>query len=64
MIRIQQIKVPVRHEKKDIEQKIKKLLHLKKTDPVDFEIWKLSIDARRGQTLFYVYTVDVNMHIK
>lgn len=64
MIRIQQIKVPVRHEKKDIEQKIKKLLHLKQTDPIDFEIWKQSIDARRGQTPFYVYTVDVNLHIK
>lgn len=62
MIRIQQIKVPVRHDKKDIEHKIRKLLHLKQTETIDFEIWKQSIDARRGQEPSYVYTVDIHLH--
>ncbi len=64
MIRIQQIKVPVRHEKKDIEHKIRKLLHLKQTEALEFEIWKQSIDARRGRELSYIYTVDVDLQMK
>lgn len=64
MIRIQQIKVPVRHEKKDIEHKIRKLLRLGQTEPLDFQIWKQSIDARRGQEASYVYTVDVDLCLR
>lgn len=64
MIRIQQIKVPVRHSRQDIEQRIRKLLHLKQAQPVTFEIWKQSIDARRGQEASYIYTVDVELELK
>lgn len=64
MIRIQQIKVPVRHNRQDIERKIRKLLHVKQTQPVAFQIWKQSIDARRGQEASYIYTVDVELELK
>lgn len=64
MIRIQQIKVPVRHSRQDIERKIRKLLRLKQTQPVTFQIWKQSIDARRGQEASYIYTVDVELELK
>lgn len=63
MIRIQQIKVPLRHTKNDIERKIRKLLRVKKEQPVTFRIWKQSIDARRGHEAAYVYTVDVELDL-
>lgn len=63
MIRIQQIKVPLRHTKNDIERKIRKLLRVKKEQPVTFRIWKQSIDARRGHEASYVYTVDVELDL-
>lgn len=61
MIRIQQLKVPVEHEKKDIEHKIRKILRLKPKQRFTFRIWKQSIDARRKNEIAYVYTVDVNI---
>ena len=61
MIRIQQLKVPVEHEKKDIEHKIRKILRLKPKQRFTFSIWKQSIDARRKNEIAYVYTVDVNI---
>ncbi len=64
MIRIQQIKVPVQHTRKDIERKIRKLLSLKQEQTFTFEIWKQSIDARRGREASYVYTVDVTLVMK
>ncbi len=66
MIRIQQIKVPLKHTKDDIERKIKKLLRISSTQLKDFQIRKQSIDARRGKEACYVYTADVNldMHAK
>lgn len=64
MIRIQQIKVPVQHTRKDIERKIRNLLSLKQEQTFTFEIWKQSIDARRGREASYVYTVDVTLVMK
>ena len=61
MIQIQQLKMPVEHEKKEIAHKIRKLLRLKPSQPFDFQIRKQSIDARRGQQPFYVYTVTVDL---
>ena len=61
MIQIQQLKMPVEHEKKEIAHKIRKLLRLKPSQPFDFQIRKQSIDARRGQQPFYVYTVTEDL---
>lgn len=62
MIRIQQIKVPVKHTEKDIELKIRKLLRIGPEQPISFQIRKQSVDARRGRETVYVYTVDVDLH--
>lgn len=59
MIRIQQIKVPVKHSHTDIEKKIQKILRLKSGQAFTYRIWKQSIDARRKNEVSYVYTVDV-----
>ena len=59
MIRIQQLKMPLQHTKKEIEKKIRKRLKLKPEQEFTFYIRKQSIDARTRAEVCYVYTVDV-----
>ncbi|MGN0464724.1 MAG: NAD(P)/FAD-dependent oxidoreductase [Lachnospiraceae bacterium] len=59
MIRINEIKLPVEHEKKDLEEKIREKLGLKETP--QFSIKRRSIDARKKENLCYSYTVDISM---
>ncbi|MDD6037286.1 MAG: FAD-dependent oxidoreductase [bacterium] len=61
MIRIQQVKVPLSHDKATIENKIRKLLHLSAEVTIRYTIVKRSIDARKKPDIFYVYTVDVTV---
>lgn len=62
MIRVSEIKLPVGHEKKELEEKIRKKLGLKETPT--FSIKRKSIDAREKENLCYSYTVDVSMSKK
>ena len=59
MIRINQIKLPIHHNREQLEQKIKKQLHLKPDQKFTYSIAKKSIDARKKPELHYVYSVDV-----
>lgn len=59
MIRIQQIKLPLKHSMDDLEKKVRRLLRLKQGEEFDYHIHKQSIDARRKNEVMYVYTVDV-----
>ncbi len=61
MIRIQQIKVPLKHNKNDLEHKIRTILRLKPGQSFTFRIHKQSIDARRKNEVAYVYTADVSI---
>ena len=47
MIRINQIKLPIHHNREQLEQKIKKQLHLKADQKFTYLIVKKSIDARK-----------------
>ncbi len=57
MIRINQVKLPVEHTSDALHKKVQELLNYK--GPVDVEIVKRSLDARKKPQLFYVYMVDV-----
>lgn len=61
MIRINQLKLPIEHSKKDLQDKIAKTLHLKTEQIGAYQIRKQSIDARKKQELSFVYTVDVTI---
>ncbi len=67
MIRINQLKLPVRHTEQALEDKIKKLLQLKHVEqssgPVayTYEIVRKSMDARKKPELFYVYSVNITV---
>lgn len=58
-IRINQIKLPLRHRDDALEEKIIKLLKIKKDAMIRYEIVKKSIDARDKTDIRYVYSVDV-----
>lgn len=61
MIRINQIKLPVHHTKKQLEQKIVKILKISAGQPFEYQIVKKSIDARKKPDLRYVYSVEVTI---
>lgn len=60
MIRISQIKLPVKHTKNDLLNNIQKSLKLKDNN-FKYKIIKKSIDARKGE-IKYIYTVDVEIN--
>ena len=59
MIRISQIKLPAEHTRGQLEKKIEKILH--NTPYKTWSIYKRSIDARRKDSIAYVYAVNVEM---
>ncbi len=61
MIRIQQLKMPLKHSMTDIDRKVRKLLRLKLSNAYRWRIWKQSIDARCKTDVCYVYTIDVTI---
>lgn len=59
MIRVQQVKVPLRHKEADIVKKACKLLSRRESEVLEYRIVKQSIDARKKEQLCYVYTIDL-----
>ncbi len=59
MIRINQIKMHMEHQPKQLEEKVAKLLKVKSTQIKDIQIQKKSIDARKKPELHIVYSVNV-----
>ena len=60
MIRISNIKIAVQKEqKKVLEQEICRLLRLKSLQQLEYHIVKKSVDARKKESIFCIYTVDV-----
>lgn len=62
MIRINQIKLPIEHNKAQLEQKILKILKISSEQLKTVQIVKRSIDARKKPMLQYVYSVDVTTY--
>ena len=58
-IRINQIKLPIQHDQKALEEKIRKLLKLRKDAIINYQIVKKSVDARHKPDIRFVYSVDV-----
>ena len=60
MIRISQIRLPVRYTQEQLEQKIRRALKLRDGVVFSSRIVRKSIDARRKPEIFYSLTVDVS----
>ena len=60
MIRLTQVAMPVSHSDADLEQKIRKLLHMP-AGPLTYEIERRSLDARNPREKIFRYTLDVTV---
>ena len=60
ILRISELKMRPDHTRKEFERELRKILQ-KKDGPLEYEIMRRSIDARKKPDLFYVYTVDVKV---
>lgn len=61
MIKIDQIMLPIKYTNDDIKNGICKTLKVKESDIINFEIYKLSIDARKKPNIKYVASIIVNL---
>ena len=61
MIKVDQISLPIKYNKFDILSGVSKALKLNKENIKEFEIIKLSIDARKKPNIKYVASVSVNL---
>ncbi len=61
MIRVQQVKVPLKHTDSDIIKKACSTLHIKENAVLSYKIKKQSVDARRKNEVSYVYTIDLQL---
>ena len=59
MIRINQIKFPVEHDESMLYQKIEKILKIRRSQIMQMQIVKKSIDARKKPDLQIVYSVNI-----
>ncbi len=59
MIRLSQVRLRPGHSEQDLEDKVRKLLHVKNAEPIEYRILKQSIDARKKPDIYYSYTIDV-----
>lgn len=59
MLRINQLKLPVNHTKKDLEMQVKKLLKCRETPEI--LIVRRSVDARKKPELFFNYILNVKV---
>lgn len=61
MIRINEIKLPLEAEKEDVLTAAAKALRIAKRKILSMEIVKKSLDSRKKENLFFVYSVDVTV---
>lgn len=60
MIQIQQLKLPVTHNREELEAKLCRTLKIKREQILSYRIVRQSIDARKKSSIQYVYTVNVS----
>ena len=63
MIRINQIKIAITQEQ-DIELKIREKLKIGKHVEIAFQVHRRTVDARKKEMLYFVYSVDVKLDKK
>ena len=59
MLRINNIKMPVKHNDDDLKKAVENMLDINKKEFKSFEITGQAIDARNKNNIIYVYSVDI-----
>ncbi len=62
MIRVSQIKLPIKHTEKDIEKRITKELRIGESEITSMTIYRRSIDARKKNDIHFSYIVDIEIN--
>ena len=60
MIRINNIKMPVKHTENDLKKTVYKLYRINEKEVKSFEIAGQAIDARKKDNVVFVYAVDIS----
>ena len=61
MIKITGIKLSIHKEESELKGKCSKLLRVSVSDFIEFKILKKSLDARKKNTIFYLYTIGISL---
>lgn len=61
MLRVPEIKLTIHEDENTIKEKVIKKLRIKPEDLISYSIYKQSIDARKKDMLYFVYTIDVEV---
>lgn len=59
MLRINQLKLPIEHTERELEQKVMKLLNI--SEVPEIKIVRRSVDARKKPELFFNYILDIKV---
>ena len=60
MIRINNIKMPVKHNENDLKKTVYRLYRINEEEVKSFEIAGQAIDARKKDNVVFVYAVDIS----
>ena len=61
MIRLNQIKLAYNHTNEQLLNKVANTLKINRSDVIDYEIIRRSIDARKKPDIFYTYSLNVTV---
>jgi len=61
MLRLTNIKINIYEDESVLKEKILSRLNVQEKDLLDYKIYKKSLDARKKETISFVYTVDVRV---
>lgn len=61
MLRINNIKMPIKHNDSDLKKSVVKMLGINENQLKSFEITGQAIDARNKNNIIYVYAVDIQL---
>ena len=61
MLRITNIKLPLDHSSSELQQEVIKKLELKSSELIELSIFKRSYDARKKNSIFLIYSLDVKL---
>ena len=62
MLRINNIKMPVKHSENDLKKTVYKLYKINENEVKSFEIAGQAIDARKKDNVVFVYAVDISFN--
>ena len=61
MLRVSEIKLTIHEDEHHIKEKLIQKLKIKASDLISYRIYKQSVDARKKDMLYFVYTVDARV---